>query len=100
MGTLEQRLATVEQAVQMAGLTSKEVLTFDEASQFTGLSKSYLYKLTSGQKIPHYKPAGKMCYFNREELQQWLMQNRVSTRDEIVGKAQNYCMTNKKGGKR
>ena len=100
MGTLEQRLATVEQAVQMAGLTSKEVLTFDEASQFTGLSKSYLYKLTSGQKIPHYKPAGKMCYFNRDELQQWLMQNRISTRDEIVDKAQSYCMTNKKGGAR
>lgn len=46
MGTLEQRLTTVEQAVQMAGLTSKEILTFDEAAQFTGLSKNYLYKLT------------------------------------------------------
>lgn len=100
METLEQRLTTVEQAVQMAGLTSKEVLTFDEAAQFTGLSKSCLYKLTSGQKIPHYKPAGKMCYFNRGELQQWLMQNRISTQEEITGKAQNYCFTNRKGGKR
>jgi len=98
METLEQRLNTVEQAVQMAGLATKEVLTFDEAATFTGLSKSYLYKLTSGQRIPHYKPAGKILYFSREELQAWLLQNRVSTIDEITGKAQVYCMANKKGG--
>ncbi|MDR0421391.1 MAG: helix-turn-helix domain-containing protein [Proteiniphilum sp.] len=90
----------VENSIKMAGLATKEVLTFDEAAIFTGLSKSYLYKLTSGQKIPHYKPAGKVLYFNREELQAWLLQNRVSTTDEVAEKAQSYCMTNKKGGKR
>lgn len=95
---LQERVSAIEAGLQMAGLTSKEVLTFEEAAQFTGLSKSYLYKLTSGQKIPFYKPSGKLCYFNREELQQWLMQNRVSTHDEIAGKAQAYCM--QKGGKK
>lgn len=81
-------------------LTSqKTVLTFEEAVQYTGFSKSYLYKLTSGAKIPHYKPAGKMCYFNRVELDAWLQQNRISTQDEISSKAQTYCMTpkNRKG---
>lgn len=94
---LQERLSNVEQAVKMAGLTSKEVLTLDEAVQFTGLTKSYLYKLTSSQRIPHYKPNGKMCYFNRTELEAWLLQNRVSTIDEIESKAQAFCM--KKGGK-
>ena len=98
MGNLEQRMEVVESSIKMAGLATKEVLTFDEAAAFTGLSKSYLYKLTSGQKIPHYKPAGKILYFYRAELQAWLLQNRVSTTDEITGKAQAYCMGNKKGG--
>ena len=98
MTTLKQRLETVEDAVKMAGLTTKEVLTFDEAATFTGLSKSYLYKLTSSQRVPHYKPTGKLCYFNRAELQAWLQQNRVSTSDEIAEKAQSYCMANSKGG--
>ena len=93
---VEQRIEAVEETVKMAGLATKEVLTFAETAAFTGLSKSYLYKLTSGQKIPHYKPAGKVVYFNREELQAWLLQNRVSTTDEITGKAQASCM--KKGG--
>lgn len=95
--SIEKRLEAIENGVFMAGITAKEILTFDEAALYLGLSKSYLYKLTSGQKIPHYKPAGKMVYFNRRELETWLQQNRVSTMTEINTKAQSYCM--KKGGR-
>ncbi len=76
--------------------TTKEVLTSDEAAKYMGISKSYLYKLTMLQKVPHYKPTGKMCYFNRMELESWLQSNRVATADEISQQAQTYCM--KKGG--
>ena len=75
---------------------TKEVLTSDEAAKYMGVSKSYLYKLTMRQQIPHFKPMGKMCYFNRLELEQWLQSNRVSTSAEISQRAQAYCM--KKGG--
>ena len=34
--------------------TTKEVLTSDEAARYMGISKSYLYKLTMRQQIPHY----------------------------------------------
>ena len=78
--------------IETAIMNQKEVLTFDEAVQFTGMSKSYMYKLTSAHKVPHYKPSGKMVYFNRSELQTWLLQNRVSTHDELESKAQAYCM--------
>ena len=77
--------------------TTKEVLTSDEAARYMGVSKSYLYKLTMTQQIPHYKPMGKMCYFNREELQNWLQSNRVATADEISQQAQAYCI--RKGGR-
>lgn len=75
---------------------TKEVLTSNEAAQYMGISKSYLYKLTMLGKVPHFKPMGKMCYFNRLELEQWLQSNRVSTNSEISQKAQAYCM--QKGG--
>lgn len=71
---------------------TKEVLTSDEAARYMGVSKSYLYKLTMNQQIPHYKPMGKMCYFNRLELEQWLQNNRVATAMEIEQRAQSYCM--------
>lgn len=76
---------------------TKEVLTSDEAAKYMGVSKSYLYKLTMRQQIPHYKPMGKMVYFNRLELEQWLQNNRVSTATEISQQAAAYCM--KKGGR-
>lgn len=76
---------------------SKEVLTSDEAARYMGISKSYLYKLTMRQQIPHYKPMGKMCYFNRVEIENWLQGNRVATEVELQERANNYCM---KGGAR
>lgn len=75
---------------------TKEVLTSTEAAKYLGISKSNLYKLTMQKIIPYYKPMGKICYFNRQELETWLQRNRVSTADEINDKAAVYCR--KKGG--
>ena len=77
---------------------TKEVLTSEEVAAYMGISKSYLYKLTMRHEIPHYKPMGKICYFNRKEVEQWLQSNRVATDDELNQQAQAYCM--KKGGVR
>ena len=70
--------------------TQKEVLTSDEAARYMGISKSYLYKLTMKQEIPHYKPMGKMVYFNRVELENWLQSNRIAT------KLENWLQSNRK----
>lgn len=70
---------------------TKEVLTSDEAAKYMGISKSYLYKLTMKQQIPHFKPMGKMCYFNRLELEQWLQSNRITTESEINQKHNHFA---------
>lgn len=41
--------------------------------------------------VPHFKPFGKLNYFNRLELDQWLQQNRCSTDAELTDKAMHYC---------
>ncbi len=73
----------------------KEVLTLDEAVQYTGLKKSYLYKLTAARAIPHYKPNGKNCFFRRTELEDWLTACPVATVADLNGRAQAYCMKKK-----
>lgn len=70
---------------------SKEILTAQETASYMGISMSYLYKLTMGRKIPHYKPMGKICYFKRSEVEQWMLSNRISTEQEINSKALSYC---------
>nr|DAZ33021.1 MAG TPA: helix-turn-helix domain protein [Caudoviricetes sp.] len=73
----------------------KEVLTLEEVAQYTGLKKSYLYKLTASKAIPHYKPNGKNCFFKRTELEDWLTTNPVATAADLTASAQAYCMTKK-----
>lgn len=55
---------------------AKTVLTATEASEYIGVTESYLYKLTSARRIPHYKPTGKLIFFDRCELDDWLHRNR------------------------
>lgn len=74
---------------------TKEVLTSDEVARYMGISKSYLYKLTMRREIPHFKPTGKLVFFNRAELEQWLQGNRIDTINESREQANAYC---RKGG--
>ena len=90
--TIENYIAQLKERIWAV----KEVLTTAEASAYLGLSESYIYKLTSLKQIPHYKPNGKLVYFNRAEVEQWLQSNRIATHTEISQQAQAYCI--KKGG--
>jgi len=64
--------------------------TFNEAAAYLGISKSYLYKLTSGGKIPHYKPFGKKIYFDKVMLDDWVYQNPVKSNTQIDIEANKY----------
>ena len=61
----------------------KDVLTLNEASEYLGVSRSYLYKLTSGRAIKHYKPTGKKIYFKKEDLDDFLTSNEITSIDEV-----------------
>lgn len=92
-------LEKLNQIEKTVSLNQKEVLTFDEVCTYTGLSRSHLYKLTCSNRIPHSKPHGKMLYFDRAELNNWLLQNPITTAQELEQQAVNYCYnTAKKGG--
>lgn len=58
-------------------LAAKNVLDIDDMVALTGLSKSYVYKLTYRKEIPYYKPNGKLIYFDRQEVENWMRQNKV-----------------------
>lgn len=75
---------------------SKEVLTFDETCDYTGISRSYLYKLTANRQIPHSKPNGKMIFFERSKLNAWLGQNPRKSISEIEKEALEYTTRTKK----
>ena len=95
MDEILERLKIIEKHVLDRNLIMKEVLNFNEAAKYLELSHSHLYKLTSASNIPFYKPNGKKLYFNRPELDEWLLRNRNVTIDEIEQQAADYLI--KKG---
>jgi excisionase family DNA binding protein len=75
----------------------KEVLNFNEAAIYIEVSHSHLYKLTSTGKLPFYKPNGKKIYFNRKELDTWLLSNRQTSASEILEEAANFKLKSGRG---
>ena len=80
---LEERLANIERKLDIQAQEAKNILTLEEVAEYTHLSKSYVYKLTSKGDIPYYKPNGKQLYFKRTEIDEWLLTNRNKTNQEI-----------------
>ena len=89
--SIDDRLRSIETLLQ----SQKTVLNFEEVAAYTGLSKSYLYKLTSSGGIPCFKPQGKHIYFNKQEIDSSLMQNRKSTTRELDSKAATFVTLQK-----
>jgi len=104
MDNISERLNAIERKLdELAALNkelaalNKETLNLKEAAKYLNVSCSHLYKLTYSKQIPHYKPRGKQVFFERKELDRWLLQNRQTTKAEIEQAAIDHVM---KGGKR
>lgn len=67
----------------------KKILNFEEACTYLSISKSHGYKLTSKGLIPHSK-RGKRIYFQKSELEQWLLSNKVETVSDMKQEMDNY----------
>lgn len=86
------RLESIEKHLRELSLLKKDVLTIIEAAEYLEISQSHLYKLTSTGSIPYYKPNGKKVYFNRPELDKWLLTNRQTTKADIERQADEFIL--------
>jgi excisionase family DNA binding protein len=65
-----------------------DYLGIEELSKYMKLSKSSIYKLTMGNKIPHIK-TGKKLLFKKEAIDQWLEQYAQPTVMELKNNSVN-----------
>ena len=87
----ERILQEIEGLKSLMVLAAKSTLTLDDVCLLYGLSKSTVYKMTSGRTIPHYRK-GKLLFFDKTELDQWAKANRVNTQQESEQAAIAYVM--------
>ncbi len=69
--------------IERASLGQKPVLNFEEFCTYTGIRPSFAYKLTSGRAVPYSQPNGKKIYFDRAEVDKWLLQNPIKTASQL-----------------
>lgn len=82
----ERRIAELQERVsRLENLcyTTKDVLNFEEAATFLGVAKSTLYKMTHLGKLPYFKPAGKLIFFEKSALVKWVQGAKALSEDEI-----------------
>ena len=82
---LDERLSRIEDLL----LSQKTVLSLEEASVYTGLNISHIYKLTLTGGIPCYKTIGKKLYFDKSELDEWMQRGKNFSQDKIDGMSEN-----------
>ena len=71
----------IEKLTSIESLLKKkqdQPLNFNQAAEYLGFSHSYLYKLTSRKIIPCHRPTGKVLFFSKAELDEWIFTNEKS----------------------
>lgn len=77
---LDKRLTNIEDLLlsikhgkdSLSDDNQKDILRIEDAMKLTGLAKQTIYQMASSGRIPHVKK-GRRLYFNRNELNEWLM---------------------------
>ncbi|WP_445710836.1 helix-turn-helix transcriptional regulator [Flavobacterium sp.] len=73
----------------------KQILTVEDLINYTGFSRSYIYKLVHKNVIPYSKPNGKTLFFQKNEIDSFLLQNKSASISQIEQKAINYTAATK-----
>lgn len=55
--------------------SQKDILNIQELCAYTGLSKNYVYKLTATGVLPHSKPFGKLIFFRKKDIDDFMLKN-------------------------
>lgn len=86
----------LKEAIGFNLIQQKEMINVQELSDYIGMSTSSIYKLVYNNIIPFYKPNGKILYFDREEINTWLRQNKSQSVSQIEQQALEYSLKNRK----
>jgi prophage regulatory protein len=73
----------------------KQIFTLNELANYTGWSKSWIYKKTSDNTLKFSKPLGKTIFFSKAWIDEFLLSNPNTTATETESKAVHYVTLKK-----
>lgn len=79
--------------ISEAGIATTPIMNIKQLSAYLDLSVSALYKMTSTKEIPHAK-RGKRLYFDKKDIDAWVLENKITTTSDIEKMATDYILKN------
>ncbi|MBD0824454.1 helix-turn-helix domain-containing protein [Aestuariibaculum marinum] len=73
---------------------TKRVMNMNSLSEYLGISKHTLYRLTSTREIPHSK-RGNRILFDKQLIDEWALGQRIKTREELEEEVNAYLFKNR-----
>ena len=70
--------------------TKRRLLNSQEAADYIGVKLSYFRKMMMRRVIPMYKPSGKLCFFDPDDLDAYMVRIRIASQGEIDAEAARY----------
>lgn len=95
METITLILEKLDYLEQLIIANHKEILFVEELEKYTGFKKSYIYHLVHYSKIPYSKPNGNYLFFQKSEINEWLLKNKYLSDNQIQEKARQYVLKKK-----
>ena len=85
--TIKSIIEMIEKKLEEIKIIQKPIMSVVDLSIYLDLSPSYIRKMTHNREIPYYKPCGKKLYFQKEEIDEWVLSSRVATAEELRSEA-------------
>lgn len=89
-------LARLNQIEKLIVQSTKEIFTLEDLINYTGFTRSYIYKLVANKVLPYSKPTGKFLFFAKKDVDQWLMKELTQSTTQIELKAVKYINDSRK----
>ena len=93
---IETRISSIENRLLISNaVLDLEVMSLNQLCNHYDLTKSFVYKKTHSREIPHYKN-GKRLFFKKNEIDTWILENRVKTIKDLEQETNAYLMRKKR----
>lgn len=72
---------------------SKETFNVKDFSKYSGFKESYIYKIIDD--VNHSKPNGKMLFFKKEDIDDYLLRNPSKSKTTLKREAVEFSLKNR-----
>lgn len=94
MKNIQEQLLELKELLLKTERKEKQFYSLEQACDYLQLSKPSLYKLTSKKEITYYTPGGKKIYFQKKDLDAWVLAGRVSSCEDSMLEMESFLTKN------